>query len=88
MLLPGKSALRVEIIVADNKSTDNSRQIVESFKANSNLRVVDAGDKRGQRTREIAMQELGDRFAFATRTTRWVTGGSPVSEKRWELTSS
>ena len=56
-----------EIIVADNKSTDNSRQIVESFKAKlPNLRVVDAGDKRGAaHARNVAMQEAqGDRFAF------------------------
>jgi len=56
-----------EIIVADNKSTDNSRQIVASFGARlPNLRVVDAGAKRGAaHARNVAMQEAqGDRFAF------------------------
>jgi glycosyltransferase involved in cell wall biosynthesis len=56
-----------EILVADNGSTDNSRQIVESFKAKlPNLRVMDAGDKRGAAyARNLAIQEAqGDRFAF------------------------
>ena len=56
-----------EIIVADNKSTDNSRQIVESFKARlPNLRAVDAGTKRGAaHARNVAMKEAqGEHFAF------------------------
>ncbi len=56
-----------EIIFADNGSTDNSRQIVERFKAKlPNLRVVDAGDKRGAAyARNVAIQEAqGDRLAF------------------------
>jgi glycosyltransferase involved in cell wall biosynthesis len=56
-----------EIIISDNGSTDNSRQIVESFKNKlPNLRVVDAGDKRGAaHARNVALQAAeSDRFAF------------------------
>lgn len=56
-----------EVIIADNGSTDNSRQIAESFKARlPNLRVVDAGNKRGAaHARNVAIQEArSDRFAF------------------------
>ncbi len=56
-----------EIIIADNGSTDNSRQIVESFKTRlPNLRVVEAGDKRGAaHARNVALQRAeSDRFAF------------------------
>jgi glycosyltransferase involved in cell wall biosynthesis len=56
-----------EVIIADNGSTDNSRQIAESFKARlPNLRVIDAGNKRGAaHARNVAIQEAqGDRFAF------------------------
>ena len=58
---------RWEIVVADNGSTDNSRQIIESFRAKlPNLRVVDAGDKRGAaHARNVALHTVtGDRFAF------------------------
>ncbi len=56
-----------EVIVADNGSTDNSRQIAESFKARlPNFRVVDAGDKRGAaHARNVALQQAkSDCFAF------------------------
>ena len=56
-----------EIIIADNGSTDNSRQIVESFKARlPNLRVVDAGKMQGTaHARNVALQKAeSDRFAF------------------------
>ena len=58
---------RWEIVVADNGSTDNSRQIIESFRAKlPNLRVVDAGDKRGAaHARNVALHTANsDRFAF------------------------
>jgi glycosyltransferase involved in cell wall biosynthesis len=56
-----------EVIIADNGSTDNSRQIAESFKARlPNLLVVDAGSKRGSaHARNVAIREArSDRFAF------------------------
>ena len=56
-----------EIIISDNGSTDNSRQIVEGFKNKlPNLRVIDAGDKRGAaHARNVALQKAeSDRFAF------------------------
>lgn len=56
-----------EIIIADNGSTDNSRQIIEGFRFSlPNLRVVEAHDKRGASyARNMAMQKAkGDRFAF------------------------
>jgi glycosyltransferase involved in cell wall biosynthesis len=56
-----------EIIIADNGSTDNSRQIIERFKSKlQNLRVVNAGDKRGAaHARNVAIHEAqGDRIAF------------------------
>lgn len=56
-----------EIIIADNGSTDNSRQIVESFKARlPNLHVVDAGKMQGSaHARNMGLQKTGsDRFAF------------------------
>jgi glycosyltransferase involved in cell wall biosynthesis len=56
-----------EVIIADNGSTDNSRQIVESFKDKlPNLRVVDARDKRGSaHARNVALQNAkSDCFAF------------------------
>jgi glycosyltransferase involved in cell wall biosynthesis len=56
-----------ETIISDNGSTDNTRQIVESFRAKlPNLRVVDAGDKRGSaHARNVALQTAeSDRFAF------------------------
>lgn len=56
-----------EVIIADNGSTDNSRLIAESFKARlPNLRVVDAGNRRGAaHARNVAIKEArGDRFVF------------------------
>jgi glycosyltransferase involved in cell wall biosynthesis len=56
-----------EVIFADNGSTDNSRQVAESFQAKlPNLRIIDAGGKRGvAHARNVAIQcAKSDRFAF------------------------
>jgi glycosyltransferase involved in cell wall biosynthesis len=56
-----------EVIFADNGSTDNSRQVAESFQAKlPNLRIIDAGEKRGvAHARNVAIQwAKSDRFAF------------------------
>jgi glycosyltransferase involved in cell wall biosynthesis len=56
-----------EVIIADNGSTDNSRQIIERFKPIlPNLRIVEAKEKRGAAyARNMAIQQaLGDCFAF------------------------
>ena len=56
-----------EIIIADNGSTDNSRQIIERFKAKlPNLRVIEAKEKKGAAfARNVAIKEaLSDRLAF------------------------
>jgi glycosyltransferase involved in cell wall biosynthesis len=70
-----------EIIIADNGSTDDSRQIVESFKNKlTNLSVVDARDKRGAaHARNVALQKAeSDRFAFCDADDQvgdgWVAG--------------
>lgn len=56
-----------EVIIADNGSTDDSRQIIERFKAKlPNLRVVEAKNKRGAaHARNVAIQMAqSDRLAF------------------------
>jgi glycosyltransferase involved in cell wall biosynthesis len=56
-----------EVIIADNGSTDDSRQIIENFKAKiPNLRVIDAKKKKGAAyARNVAIREAqGDRLAF------------------------
>jgi glycosyltransferase involved in cell wall biosynthesis len=56
-----------EIIVADNGSTDNSVDIVMRYKGRlSNLRIVDASDKRGQaHAKNIGVRNaLGESLAF------------------------
>ena len=56
-----------EVIVVDNRSTDNSRQIVESFKNRfMNLRIVNASEKIGAAyARNVGIKcALSDRFAF------------------------
>jgi glycosyltransferase involved in cell wall biosynthesis len=56
-----------EVIIVDNGSTDNTRQIVESFGDKlMHLRVVEAVDKKGAAyARNVAILEAkSDRFAF------------------------
>ncbi|HKV06504.1 MAG TPA: glycosyltransferase family A protein, partial [Thermoanaerobaculia bacterium] len=56
-----------EVIVADNGSTDGSREVVERYRDRlPNLRLVDASDKRGQaHARNVgAAAATGEAFLF------------------------